>query len=118
MEIAQIVNDWRSHLAGGMVSAITLWESCCVPSLLHGAGTWTDITLETIKRLYSTQQWFWRLVYQVGPGAPLCSLTWDLACLDMGVRIYKEKVLLVMHLRYLDRESHRSINGCNQKSPT
>ena len=51
LEIVQIVNDWRSHLAGGMVNAITLWERCCVPSLLHGAGTWTDISPEPIRGL-------------------------------------------------------------------
>ena len=39
LEIAQIVNDWRSHLAGGMMTAVTLWERCCEPSLLHRAGT-------------------------------------------------------------------------------
>ena len=50
LEIAQIVNDWRSHLAGGMMTAVTLWERCCVPSLLHGAGTWVDISPETVRR--------------------------------------------------------------------
>jgi hypothetical protein len=105
LEIAQIVNDWRSHLAGGMVTAVTMWERCCVPSLLHGAGTWVDISPETIKRLNSTQQWYWRLILQVGPGAPLASLSWDVAGLDMGVRVMQHKVLLALHLRYLDQES-------------
>ena len=105
LEIAQIVNDWRSHLAGGMRTAITLWESCCVPSLMHGASTWTDISPDTVKRLNTTQQWFWRLIYQVGPGAPFASLAWDQSSLDIGVRIFKEKVMLVLHLRYLDKES-------------
>ena len=84
LEIAQIVNDWRSHLAGGMVTAVTLWERCCVPSLLHGAGAWVNISPETIKRLNSTQQWYWRLILQVGPGAPLVSLSWDVAWLGRG----------------------------------
>ena len=29
LEIAQIVNDWRSHLAGGMMTAVTMLERCC-----------------------------------------------------------------------------------------
>ena len=70
LEVAQIVNDWRSHIAGGMVTASLLWEVCCVPSLLHGAGTWVEISSETEPRLNKIQQWFWRLVLQVGPGAP------------------------------------------------
>ena len=43
LEVAQIVNDWRSQAVGGMETAFLLWESCCIPSFLHGAGTWTDI---------------------------------------------------------------------------
>ena len=41
LEISQIVNDWRSHIVGGMETGLLLWEACCVPSLLNGAGTWT-----------------------------------------------------------------------------
>ena len=84
LEIAQIVNDWRAHTVGGLMTASILWESCCIPSLLHGAGTWVEISADTEKRLNTIQQWFWRLVYQVGPGAPLASLGWDTACLDMN----------------------------------
>ena len=41
----------------------------------------------------------------MGPGAPLGSLSWDVAGLDMGVRVKEQKVLLALHLRYLDQES-------------
>ena len=51
MEIAQIVNDWRSQAVGGMVTALVLWEACCLPSLLHGAGTWVEISPQTEKQL-------------------------------------------------------------------
>ena len=34
---------------GGMETALMLWEVCCVPSLLHGAGTWTEISSKTEK---------------------------------------------------------------------
>ena len=105
LEIAQIVNDWRSHLAGGMMTAVTMWERCCVSSLLHGAGTWVEITPATVKHLNATQQWYWRLIYQIGPGAPLASLTWDQTCLDMGGRVMEQKVLLALHLCHLDEES-------------
>ena len=74
MEIANIVSDWRAQAAGGM--ALVLWERCCIPSLLHGAGTWTNITKATVKKLNSLQQWFLRLVLQVGPGVPLAALGW------------------------------------------
>jgi hypothetical protein len=55
LEIANIVNDWRSQAAGGMETALVLWEACCVPSLLHGAGSWTEISKATEKKLNSLQ---------------------------------------------------------------
>ena len=88
-----------------MMTAVTMWERCCVPSILHGSGTWVEITPATVKRLNATQQWYWRLIYRVGPGAPLSSLTWDQTYLNMGVRVMEQKVLLALHLRHLDEES-------------
>ena len=102
LEIASIVEDWRSQAAGGMEVAILLWEACCVPSLLHGAATWLEVSKQTIKRLNSIQQWFLRLMLQVGPGTPLAALTWDTGMMDMEVRIWMEKLLLVLHLRSLN----------------
>ena len=61
MEIANIVNDWRSQAVGGMETAIILWEALCIPSLLNGAGTWTEISAATEKKLEQLQQWFLRL---------------------------------------------------------
>ena len=73
LEIANIVNDWRSHAVGGMETALILWERCCIPSLLHGAGTWMEISKETVLALNTIQRWFHRLIYQVGLGASLSS---------------------------------------------
>ena len=58
LEIVQIINDWRSEAVGGMDTAILLWEVCCIPSLLHGAGTWTDISAATEKKLNAIQNWY------------------------------------------------------------
>ena len=75
-EIGQIIGDWRSHLVGGMETALFFWESCCVPSLLNGAGTWTQISASTEKRLNTIQNIFLRLAFQTGPGSPLASMQW------------------------------------------
>ena len=40
LEIVIIVNDWRAQTIGGMETALMLKESCCIPSMLHGTGTW------------------------------------------------------------------------------
>jgi hypothetical protein len=105
LEVANIVNDWRSQVAGGMETALVLWELCCVPSLLHGAGTWVEISPGTEKRLNSIHQDFLRSIYQVGPGAPLASLCWDTMTLDMGLRVWLEKVMMIVHIRSLEEDA-------------
>ena len=57
------------------------------------------------KKLNKIQNWFLRLVLQVGPGAPLASLLWDTGLLDMGLLVWREKLMLVLHLRSLDEDS-------------
>ena len=100
-----IVNDWRLRVAGGMATASMLWEACCIPSLLHGAGTWVQMSAKTEKKLNNLQFWFLRLVLQVGPGAPNAALLWDSGFLDMGLRVWREKIMLVLHLRCLEESS-------------
>ena len=105
MEIACIVNDWRARAVGGMEAALQLWEACCVPSLLHGAATWLDMSASTELKLNKLQNWFVRLVLQVGPGAPLAGLLWDTCLLDMGLRVWREKIMLMLHIRRLPENS-------------
>ena len=63
LEIAVIVNDWRSKTVGGMETALMLWETCCIPSLLHGAGTWVKIDTATEKKLNKLQNWYLRIIW-------------------------------------------------------
>ena len=102
LEIAMIVNDWRAAVAGGLDTALLLWEVCVIPSLLYGAGTWVEVSRATVDKLNSLQRWFARLVLQVGPGTPGPALTWETGLMEMGLRIKLEKLMLVFHLRSLD----------------
>ena len=102
LEIAVIVNDWRAQIVGGLETALMLWEACCIPSLLHGAGTWVQINQATENRLNSLQVWFLRLILRIGQGSPVASLLWDSSLLDMSLRVWRQKILMVVHLRSLD----------------
>ena len=77
MEISVIINDWRCNKTGGMATALMLWETCCISSMLHGAGTWTEVDAATLKHLNKIQNWYLRLIWQVGPGTPSAALRWD-----------------------------------------
>ena len=116
VQIADIINDWRARVAGGMGTALMLWESCVIPTLLYGAGTWVDIPKSTTKKLNNLQRWFVRLILQVGPGAPLTALTRETGLLDMGLRVDIEKVMFIFHLRSLDKDSLASRIYNEQKS--
>ena len=105
LEIALIVNDWRARVTGGMETALMLWESCCIPSLMHGAGTWTEMTSETERRLNSIQNYFVRLVLRIGPGSPLAAILWDTSLLNMKFRVYIKKIMMIIHLRSLDKDT-------------
>ena len=102
LEIANIVNDWRAETVGGFETAILLWEACVIPSLLHSCSTWTQISKATENKLNNLQRWFIRLILQVPQGTPSASLTWETGLMDMKLRIWKEKVMFVLHLRSLD----------------
>jgi hypothetical protein len=105
LEIAQIVIDWRLQVVGGMETALLLWEACCIPSYLSGAGTWVEISQQTENKLNAMQYWFIRLILQVGPGAPKASLLWDFGVMDMGLRVSIEKVMLAYHVINLEEET-------------
>ena len=105
LEIASIIQDWRTQDAGGMETALLLWESCCVPSLLHGAGTWEQINGAAEGRLEVIQHWFLRLILRVGPGCPLPSLRWESGVLGMSLRVWVEKVMLARHIRGMDQST-------------
>ena len=105
LEIADVIQDWRAQVVGGIDSALLMWEACCVPSLLVGAGTWVGITPAAERRLEALQHWFLRLVLRVGPGCPPPSLRWETGMLSMRLRIGVEKVMLVRFLRSMEEGS-------------
>ena len=102
LEIAVIVNDWRAQTVGGMTTALMLLEACSTPSMLHAAGTWVNINKATEDRLNALQHWFLRLALRKGQGSPDAALLWHTSQLDMAIIIYREKIMMVIHLRSLD----------------
>ena len=105
LEVATILEDWRAQSVGGIEAAFILWEACCVPTILSGAGNWLNITAAAEQKLEALQNWFVRLILRVGPGCPAPSLRWDTGLLGMGLRVWVEKVLLVRHIRSLGADT-------------
>ena len=101
-EAAAIVEDWRAQCVGGFTTAIDLLEMAILPTLLYNAGTWVNISKETEEVLENLQLFFVRLVLQVPQGTPKIALRSETGLLSMRLRIYKEKCMLVHHIRGLE----------------
>ena len=77
LKVAAIIKDWRAQVVGGFESGLMLWETCCLPSLLHNAGTWVEMSEAAHKKLQSLQGWFLHLLLPQGPEVPSSSLRWE-----------------------------------------
>ena len=66
MSFRAVVEYYRMQAIGGVESAIDLYESCIMPSLLSNASTWIKITKETEDKLDAIQDLFGR-VSKYGP---------------------------------------------------
>ena len=106
LEIAIIVNDWRAKVARGFETAIMLWEKCCTPSLMHGAGRWVEIDQNTEKTQNRLQNLFVRLIWQTSKGSPLEALLWDSQLLDMKIRVWSEKNLIGISIKQSLQETN------------
>ena len=99
-EAIKSVNDWRSRVTGSLQTAMVLWEYCCIPSLLSGAGSWTGISQESKRTLNKLQFNYLRKALEIGPGAPLASVLWECGVLERELRVWKEMVLLALDFAY------------------
>ena len=79
-----------------------LWESCAIPSLLYNCSTWVEIGKEEIKALNAIQDYYLRLLWGTGPGAPKEALRADTATRSMESRTWREKIMLVYHISHME----------------
>ena len=58
-----------------------------------------------VKRLEALQLWFLRLLLRVSPGVPTASLLWETSLLSMELRVWREKLCLILHFRGLGEDA-------------
>ena len=104
-EIIVVINNWRSTFSGGMESAILMWEQCIIPSLLNGCGNWTKMCEKSVKILNDIQNLFLLKALQMGQGTRKVALLWETGLLDMRLRVWKEMLFLLIHIKNLDPDS-------------
>ena len=104
-EIVNIVRDYRAQRIGGFATALLLWEACAIPSLIYNCSTWAGMGRAEEEALAECQDFFLRLVLASGPGAPKHSLRADFGVQSMKLRVWREKLMLVHHIRNLENEA-------------
>ena len=98
-ELRALTEDFRMQAVGGMQSAIDLYESCIIPSLLSNSGTWTEVGQETINMLDKIQDTFGRVLLSLPKSAQRASLQAALGLVGMKWRVWQEKILLAQAIR-------------------
>ena len=101
-EIVNIVEDYRAQRVGGFLTALQLWESCVIPSLLYNCSCWVGMRKEEENTLGDCQDFFLRLALATGPGASKVALRADFSLRSMFIRVWKEKILLILRIRSLE----------------
>ena len=101
-EIINIVKDYRAQRIGGFKTGLVLWETCAIPSLIYNCSTWVGIGKEEMKALNNLQDYFMRLLWGTGPGAPKVALRADTGTRGMESRIWREKIMLIYHVSHLE----------------
>ena len=103
-EIKAVVEDCRSTVVGGIKTIILLWESCVLPFLLYNCSTWLQMKDGDMEILCKLQRLFLNSLLGVR-NCPSALMLWDLAMLDMPLRVLREKLLLYHHICSLPETS-------------
>ena len=69
-EIRTVIDDCRSHVAGGLTAGLDIWEIAVIPMLTNNADCWQEISTNTIEILDNLQLMFLRCLMAVGSGCP------------------------------------------------
>ena len=101
-EIRTVVEDCRSHIAGGFTAGLDIWEMAVVPYLLNNSESWIDISDKSIEALDQLQNQFYRVLLQVPTGCPIAALYWECGGLLMRNRIIKKKLIFLHHIANLE----------------
>ena len=104
-EIRTVIDDCRSHVIGGLVTALEIWEMAVIPYVTSNCEMWVKISAKTIQKLDKLQDLSYRVLLQVPTGCPIPVMYWDCGGMLMEYRIVKKKLMFLHHLANLDDSS-------------
>ena len=97
--IRNLEQGYRAQQIGGFLTSLV---TCVIPSLIYNCSTWMGIGKEEIRVLEGLQDYFLRMLWGTGPGAPRMALRADTGTRSMESRIWCEKIMLIFHISHLE----------------
>ena len=94
---------------GGMMAVKEIWERAIVPSLLSGAGTWIESTVEAEEMCEELQELFWRVIMEMPRSTPKVLLTAETNSMKMKNRILQQKHLTAKSFSMKERSHAKAI---------
>ena len=91
-------------MTGGLLTGLTLWESCIIPFLLNNASSWVQLKKKDMDKLSKLQNYFLNTLLNTF-NCPIPIMYLDLDILSIQSRILKEKLLFFHHICSLPQES-------------
>ena len=104
-EIRAVIDDFRSHVCGGLTAGLDIWELAVLPKLLYNSECWQEITPCTVQVLEDLQLQFYRCLLAVGSGCPIPALYFETGGKLMKYRILQKKLLFLHHVATLPDEA-------------
>jgi hypothetical protein len=100
-----VIDDCRSHVTGGIITGLEIWEMAVIPFLTNNCDSWLKVPAKTIEALDELQNLFYRVLLSVPVGCPIPIMYWDCHGLSMTLRIAQKKLLFLHHLSTLEDDS-------------
>ena len=90
-EIKTIIEDYRINSVGGILTGKELWDLAVIPVMLPNAGTWTQITDDSVSKLNDLQNYLFKYLLSTPRTTPSAALCWYFGSLTIKYQIMKEK---------------------------
>ena len=98
IELKAVIEDFRMHKLGGIISGLDIFKMALLPSLLNNSSTWLDTPKKTIDKLENLQTILMRCLLAVPNSTPITALNWDLGMMGMEHRINEHKLMFLHYL--------------------
>ena len=104
-EIRAVVEDRRAKCIGGVNIGINIFLSSVIPMVLFNCETWSCIPKKTYKSLNEFFCRFFRVLFQIGAGAPIPNFFWQVGMFLPENLILQRKINFIHHLATLQEGS-------------